>query len=479
MADPGNADEANAGVVDVGVERFFEAVALPESMRRVLVALSGGPDSVALLCATVPRARRHGIDVVACWVDHALRPASELLDEEAFVRSLCARLGVRLVVQPAERGQIEALATRAGGIEAAARNFRYEALERARAFADCDAILTGHNADDVLETMLMRFLTGSGSSGLRGIPERNGYVARPLLSATKADVLAYLAALGQPYRVDSTNESNDYTRNRVRHDLVPAVRAVFPSCGTALGTLAHKMRLDDDALSVQAEALRSDDVPDGGSNAGRPLSAARFDNAPVAVRVRALYLLACDQGFGRLPWRLTLAAATAPAVDGPLASGSGLQFLRIGGRIVARGLVGARPVPVLARDNGFAVRIDGFGVYRIGKAGSCAVYSSDHAPGLRLDSFEWPLWIRSRRPGDAIAAATGLKMVDTVLSEYRRHGGTPEDAVVMEDRSGIVAVFAGQSEPRPVYRRNDSLLATRAPGFLVFDLKGVVRTDAV
>lgn len=467
MIDPDNTDEADPGAVDSAMERFFVEGVVRESMRRVLVAVSGGPDSVALLCATVQCARRHGVDVVACWVNHALRPAGELLEEEAFVRSLCQRLGVELTVRTATRGQIEALAGRSGGIEAAARVFRYDALERTRVLERCDVILTGHTADDVIETMVMRFFTGSGSAGLRGIPERNGFIARPMLSVTKADGLACLSAQGQPYRVDSTNEANDYLRNRVRHDLMPVVRSIFPACGSALGTLAGKMLLDDDALSAQAETL------------GRPIDTSRFDAAPVAVRVRALYRIACDLGFVRLPWRLVVAAATAPAVDGQLASGSGLEFQRTGRYIVARTLRVSRTQPSGPWAEGFAVRVDGFGAYRIGKAASCRVYSSNQAPGLRLDSFEWPLWIRSRRPGDAIMTVGGLKMVDALLSERRRDAGAPGTAVVIEDRSGMVAVLPGQSEGGPVYRRNDCLLDTEASGFLVFELKGVVRTDAV
>lgn len=471
MVDPDTDDTADPGAVASAVasavERFFVKVVARESMRRVLVALSGGPDSVALLCATVQCARRHGVDVVACWVNHALRPEAELLEEEAFVRSLCRRLGVELVVQVATRGQIDAAAGRSGGIEAAARDFRYDALERTRVLQRCDVILTGHTADDVMETMVMRFFTGSGSAGLRGIPERNGHIARPMLSVRKADGLAYLAEQGQPYRVDSTNEADDYLRNRVRHDLLPVVMSIFPACASALGTLAGKMRLDDDALSAQAFAL------------GSPIDAGRFDEAPVAVRVRALYRAACDQGFERLPWRVVLAAANAPAIDGPLASGGGLEFHRLERHIVARTVRASRLPKSGPLEEGFAVRVSDFGVYRIGKAAGCRVYSSNQVPGLRLDSFEWPLWIRSRRPGDAIMTVGGLKMVDALLSEHRRDAGPPGTTIVIEDRSGIVAVLPGQSERRPVYRINDRLIDTEAPGFLVFDLKGVVRTDAV
>lgn len=475
MGDPEAASRA--------MHRFVAEVVVPESFCRILVALSGGPDSVALLRATVDQACPHGVEVVACWVDHAIRPEHEIEEELAFVRALCDGLGIPLVIESAGRGDINARAGQSGGVEASARDFRYEALERARTSARCDIIITGHTADDVMETMVMRFFTGSGSPGLRGIPERNGRIARPLLSVTKADGLAYLGALGQPYRVDSTNEADDYLRNRVRHALLPVLEAIFPAYGTALTTVADKMRLDDDALLAEAESLSMPAEPDIVDN--DRIDAMCFDEAAVAVRIRVLYKLASRKGFARLPWRLVLAAATAEVMEGRLASGRGIEFVRKQGHIVARALSEAPAEGSGAGRGGFAVRIDGFGSYRIGKAAGCRVYSSSVPPGLRLDSFEWPLWIRSRRPGDAIMTAGGLKMIDALLSEHRRDTGGSGLAAIVEDRSGIVAVLHGACglpgvvQDRAVFRRNVQLIDTRATGFLVFDLKGVVRSDAV
>jgi tRNA(Ile)-lysidine synthase len=477
--------DADPEAASRALNRFLIEVVVPESFSRILIALSGGPDSVALLRATVEQARSRGIEVVACWVDHAIRPEHEIEEERVFVRALCDGLGIPLVIESARRGDIEAQASQCGGVEAAARDFRYKALERARASERCDIILTGHTADDVLETMVMRFFAGSGSSGLRGIPMRNGCIARPLLSVTKADGLAYLGARGQPYRVDSTNEGDDYLRNRVRHDLLPVLEAVFPACGTALMTVAGKMRIDDDALSADAESLLIRAEPDKGEGVGSWIDVRRFDEAPLAVRIRALYKLASSKGFARLPWRLVLAAATAKTMTGPLASGRGIEFVRNQSHIAARALPVEPAEGSGEHQVGFAVRIDGFGSYRIGKTAGCRVYSSNLAPGLRLDSFEWPLWIRSRRPGDAIMTAGGLKMIDALLSERRRNTGESGLAMIVEDRSGIVAVLHGASgtpgvaQGRAVFRRNDHLNDTGATEFLVFDLKGVVRNDAV
>jgi len=460
------------------VSEFLSGLGTPHA--RMLVALSGGPDSVALLAATSAEAARRGLVVVACWVDHALRSAAELADEEAFVRGLCAELGVELIVQRAERGRIERAARLEGGVESAARTFRYAALERARTAASCDIVLTGHTSDDVAETMVMRFCTGSGAAGLRGIPAVTGAVHRPLLGVSKAEILAYLDSTGRTYRVDSTNLSDDYLRNRVRHEVMPVLRSVFPSLGAALATVGAKARLDEEALESMADGLVR-----ASGDAGACLDAVAFDAAPVAVRTRALFRLGATAGTSRLPWRLVLAAASSTRAQGRLASGAGVEFVREDGRIVARavsGSHGSRSDPDHAKGagmTGFGFIAGGSGEYRIGKAGVCRIYSRGQPPGLRLDSFSWPLWVRSRRAGDSILTCGGLKMVDALVAELGVQASCRNRVPIVEDAAGIVAVLAEAHGGRDVYRRNDSLATVPADGFLVVDLKGVAFTDAV
>lgn len=468
---------------------------LPASCNRMLVALSGGPDSVALLVSAVHEARVVGsggrvIGIAACWVDHGIRPVEELASEKIFVQELCAGLGVELMFQTVRRGEIERASVAEGGIEAAARRFRYEALERARISAACDIILTGHTSDDFLETMVMRFCSGAGTAGLRGIPAATGRVERPLLSVTKAGVLAYLESRGQSFRIDSTNDTDDYLRNKVRHEVLPVLLSVFPSLRTSLGTVAVKSMLDEDALASLARMLfTSGDASNASNNEQqeRNLDAAAFDAAPPAVRSRALYLLCGTRSVERIPWRLVLAAATSRKTTGRLASGAGLQFIREGNRIFVEPAHGSHHARSLQDETsasestiaGFSVLASGTGAYRIGKAGTCTIYSAGQPRGLRLDSFSWPLWIRSRRAGDAIQTQGGLKMVDSLASELRIPISDRGALAIVEDVDGIVAVLGSWCGSRDVYRRNDGLMMIPAPGFLVFDLKGATFTDAV
>jgi len=458
----------------------------PKRLGAVLVALSGGPDSVALLHATAIEAKAAAVSVTACWVDHAIRPEAELAAEREFVVGLCERLGVPLIVEALRRGAVEAAAKAEGGIEAAARRFRYDALERARIASSSDLVLTGHNADDRVETLLMRFCSGSGVAGLRGIPAVAGMIGRPLLGLAKADILAYLDAEGLDYRVDSTNDSDAYLRNRVRHRLVPAAMDVFPSLRASLATVAEKASLDEEALSALADALFG--LGDDGARADW-LEAGRYDAAPEAVRIRALYSLAMPlfEGAGatRLPWRLVRAAASSARREGVLASGAGVLFSRNGGRIEARQALGphlsrlSAPAGADRADSGFSLIANGPGSYRIGKGGGCTIYSCGQAPGLRADAFSWPLCVRSRRPGDRLATRGGAKRVDAILSELGLSGASREATPVVEDALGLVAVLASSVGLCDVYRRNDALVGEPVGGYLVVELKGVMYIDAV
>jgi tRNA(Ile)-lysidine synthase len=485
-------DSAPRATLEVSraMSAFFST--LPASCNRILVALSGGPDSVALLVSTVTEAEKgsigvRGIGVIACWVDHGIRPVEELESERHFVQALCARLGVELVMQTVARGEIALAAMAEGGVEAAARRFRYQALERACDAAGCDIILTGHTSDDFLETMVMRFCSGAGTAGLRGIPPATGRVERPLLAVTKAGVLAYLESRGQPFCVDSTNTTDDYLRNRVRHDVLPVLLSIFPSLRTSLSTVAAKARLDEAALAdLTGELFASSDALSGELE-DYSLGAKAFDAAPPAVRTRALYQLCNSYGAQRLPWRLVLAAATSKKKSGRLASGAGLQFKRDANRIMVEPASGShhsrsdQDETGIAGSaySGFSILASGTGEYRIGKAGTCTIYSAGQTRGLRLDSFSWPLWIRSRRAGDSIQTCGGLKMVDSLASELRVPVLDRGLLAVVEDVNGIVAILGSWCGRMDVYRRNDGLAEVLAPGFLVIDLKGATFTDAV
>lgn len=193
---------------------------------RVVVGVSGGADSTALLIALHELT---GYDVIAAHVNHHLRGAESDADEQ-FVRDLCARLGIELHVA---NGTLDDAAVRARGIEAAARAIRYAQLSAVRVATGAQWIATAHQKDDQAETVLMRLLTGSGIAGLRGIhPVREDAILRPLLDVTRTEINAFLSARGVTPRHDRSNDDPRFLRNRVRL-LVRDVGAIGPLAAIA------------------------------------------------------------------------------------------------------------------------------------------------------------------------------------------------------------------------------------------------------
>ena len=201
---------------------------------RVVAALSGGADSMALLAFLLELKEPLGIGVSACHVNHGLR-GEESDRDEAFVRDWCRRLEVPLQVVRLEG---EALRREKGGsLEEAARRARYQALEKAAAGGK---IATGHTASDNLETILLNLARGTGLRGLCGIPPVRGRIIRPLIALTRREVEQYCAARAIPYCTDSTNHSREYSRNRLRQQAVPALLSVNPAAERLAGEMSGR-----------------------------------------------------------------------------------------------------------------------------------------------------------------------------------------------------------------------------------------------
>jgi tRNA(Ile)-lysidine synthase len=221
---------------------------------RVLVAVSGGADSTALLDALARWKKSENLFVA--HLNHLLRGAESDADE-AFVREMAARLVLPSVIA---RENIAACAAREKqNLEATARRVRYDFLRRAAEASQATVIVTGHTRDDQVETILLRLLRGTSAAGWRGIEAeialRNSLrLLRPLLDITRAEVLAHCAAYQLTFRHDSSNESAAFTRNRIRHELLPLLETFNPAIHATLVRVAAQISEDDDFL--QAEAAR-------------------------------------------------------------------------------------------------------------------------------------------------------------------------------------------------------------------------------
>lgn len=231
--------------------RFLDTVCaevLLEPGNRVLVALSGGADSVCLFDLLLAARRELGIEVRAMHVNHRLRSAAA--DDEAAVRRLCTERGVELTV--ARRDVRRVAAVRGLSLEEAGREVRYEELERAARRLGCHRVALGHNAEDNLETILLNIVRGTGLSGVAGIPVRRGVFIRPLLDIDRDSIRRHLVGRGIGWVEDESNRDPAFRRNLVRLQVLPALSVLNPAAAANARRLSRTLAAEDRFLDSRA-----------------------------------------------------------------------------------------------------------------------------------------------------------------------------------------------------------------------------------
>ena len=268
---------------------------------KILAAVSGGPDSLALVHALAQLCDTLGIRLYAAHLDHGLRPAESAADAE-FVRDAMDDLRVPLFSEKADVSRFRK--ENRLSVEDAARQVRYKFLARVSEQVGADAVAVGHNLDDQAETVLMHLIRGSGLAGLRAMTHvyRRSVggvrltVFRPLLRIPKADTVAYCSENGLSPRLDESNLSEDMTRNRIRMDLLPQMRSYNPSIAVSLGRLAESVSHDLDFIAQAVDSASSDVVTR--SATGVTLDRSAFTDLHPAVQRhllrRAVELVAGD-----------------------------------------------------------------------------------------------------------------------------------------------------------------------------------------
>lgn len=266
---------------------------------RIVVGVSGGADSTALLLILARLAPKLGVELSAAHFDHRLRGRTTARREREFVARLAESLQVPLLTG---EGDVKAHAhDRRLGLEEAARNLRYSFLRRAAIESGAPAVAVGHTADDQVETVLMHILRGSGLTGLAGMLPRSAWpvassdaeglsLLRPLLAVRRQETEAYCRELGWQPLEDATNHSLRYRRNRLRHRLLPLLREYNPRFDEALLRLASAVALERQALAETA-AEKLAEVAGGEGGAAR-LSLSGLRSLPEGLRLQVLRLAA-------------------------------------------------------------------------------------------------------------------------------------------------------------------------------------------
>lgn len=245
------------------MRKFLRSYPMVQPGDRIICALSGGADSVAMAFAFYLLKDEMDITLEAAHFNHHLR-GEESDRDEAFVRSFCDRYDIPLHVGSAQ------VKPGKKGLEAAAREARYAFLRSLNG-----KIATAHTADDNAETVLLHLIRGTGLKGLGGITPIHGKVIRPMLAVTRQDVEAFLEEWCLPHIEDSSNETDAFLRNRIRHHVMPLLKEENPKVGENLSRMALRLREDEACLSTQA---RFDNLP----------SVESMKAMPSAIRSRVL-----------------------------------------------------------------------------------------------------------------------------------------------------------------------------------------------
>ena len=402
------------------VERTLRRYAMLTGGETVLVGVSGGADSVALLVALLDLSVAWRLSLHVLHVDHGLRPDSAA-DAELVTR-LGARLGVPVEVACVHVGP--------GSLEAAARVVRHAALDAAADRVGAVRIALGHTADDQAETVMMRLIEGTGVRGLAGIPPVRGRIIRPLIEARHRDAVALLEGASLPWVEDPSNADPKFFRNRVRHELLPLLGSAFdPEIVSRLAAVARAARQTVDTLE-QVGARELERLADRGQD-GLTLSRAALADLPVAVAAEVLRAAAAGLG-SRAPLRAWghrgLRRVLGPT---PLR-----RPFRLGGVVVEvsghRVRVAAAPLPPLpARMLHVPGRVE---LPEIGRAIEARVVTATtyalprDAERVAFDADRLPprLLVRPRHRGDRLAAFGGgerrLKslLIDAKIPRWRR-----------------------------------------------------------
>lgn len=381
----------------------------------LLLGLSGGPDSVALLHALLALAARPPL--YAAHYNHGLREGADR--DERFVRELCARLEVPLQV-----GHARALA--GANLEARARQARYAYLTGAARCVGAQHIAVAHQADDQAETVLMRLLRGAGVTGLGAMaPVGPGRLIRPLLEVRRAEILDYLARLGASFVEDDSNASLIPDRNRVRHRLMPLLEREFaPGLSNRLCALAAEMRSVDGLLGGLAQEFLSAAVDAQGS-----LDVERLRRLPQALALAALRayvkgqvgsLSHFDRGHFDALYRLCLGTPPNSRLDLPGGWRGWRQYGKL--RIVRQPLAGESLGFDVELRPGTRVELAGVSLEAWLRAGGAQLRPSSEEEALfDADALEAGLRVRNCRPGDRIVPVgmSGRRKLNRIFIERR------------------------------------------------------------
>jgi tRNA(Ile)-lysidine synthase len=414
--------------------RFMRRRRLVSADDRVLVAVSGGVDSMVLLHLLRDTAPELGIAITAAHFDHGMRPHSAA--DAEWLAGVCAAWQLPLIARRAQQALYG---------ETAARTARYAFLSQAIREAGAGRIATAHHADDQIETVLYRLLRGTGMHGLAGIPVRRGPIIRPLLRFRKTELVDYAVAHDIGVREDPTNETDGFMRNRIRRALIPVMQSVQPQSPEAVLALArHAARTERAWRSLLGDARRRLIVSRGRDVSQLALKVLQEYDGEIQARLLRGEL----RRFGGVPDR----AATRGMLQFIAQAGSGSSYVAGGGIRLERAYEilritrerAARAEETLAIGN----CSDGAGAAMIGGRRWQARWTTSRESDGRGERFDcatlrFPLELRGWLPGDRIRLPYGSKKLKKLFAEARVAFHQRATVPILVDADGRVCWVVG------------------------------------
>jgi tRNA(Ile)-lysidine synthase len=443
------------------VERTIKKHGMLRPGDRVLVAVSGGPDSVALLRALQRLAGRWRIQVGGAYFNHGLR-GPESREEESFVDNLFHRLNL-----PLEKGHMDSRIRNkktGGNLEEICRKARYRFLESARRKLGFDKVALGHNRSDQVETVLMHLLRGSGLEGMKGmLPVRDDTYIRPLLEVTRGEILLFLKEERLGYVLDSTNESEAFHRNRIRHHLLREVLSTYnPRVEENIAHLADIIREENDYINTVVDGIISEWAV-GGDGSTLRVNIEDLKGLHQALQkrliLRLLQLLArTEKGFGYTHVQAVQGLLSEGRTGRTLDLPGGVRVHREYGNLVMasgnggmkessqvrKGRRGSR----LAEEFSYEIRVPG--AIRVAELGlrltfdlvgkDEARFGSEEMAFMDYDRIALPVVIRNVRPGDRIQplGMKGHKKVKTIFIDEKIARGERRRLPIVVDRDSVL-----------------------------------------
>ena len=416
----------------------------------VLAAVSGGADSMCLLDVLCEISKIRGFTVHAIHFDHMIR-GDESAGDALFVAEYCKNRGIECHVGS---GNVTKLAKEGKtGLEEEARIARYRYFDSVAEKIGAARIATAHTADDNVETVLMNLVRGAGAAGAAGIPPVRGRIIRPILTVTRREIEEHLAQRGIPHREDSTNKSDDYTRNKLRHNIIPTLKEINPSLCSTVSMETRIFAEDEQLISEIAQKFIDDHV------VGNRCDRNELLKLPEAVSRRVIKKLCAGAGAQHTEAVLALCRCDDPSAKVSLPKmtvSREYEYICFGKNIEKTTF---EPVEIVI--NGKAlIKEAGLEIISESVENCGNIYKSFNTFLFKKSSVCGKIIVRPREGGDTIRLSEncGTKTLKKLFIEKRIPQSERAAIPVIADEKGVIGIYGIGSDVRTKCRPGDSVL---------------------